>query len=113
VQSVFDDVRSEHHQKMLTNLEERLTQAVKDGKINDTQKQAILKKFSEMNDKRYDFEKYKDMTQEERRSEMEKKRTEMEAWAKENGLTLETLHDLMRHGKRMFGGHGMKGMWIN
>lgn len=95
VQKVFDEVNEERHQQMQARLEERLNQAVTDGKITEVQKQAILKKFSEMKNNKPDFEKFKSMTEEERRAEMEKKRTEMEAWVEENGLTLETVHQLM------------------
>lgn len=112
VQAVFDEEHEEHHKQMQVRVEENLNQAVKDGKITEAQKQAILTKFSEMKDSKPDFEKFRSMTEEERRQVMEQKRTELESWAKENNLDLTTLQELMGHKKGMFFRHGMKGMWM-
>jgi hypothetical protein len=45
VQAVFDEVHQERHQKMKQDMENRLNQAVQEGKITESQKQAILDKF--------------------------------------------------------------------
>lgn len=96
VQTALDEIHTERHALMLQNMESKLNQAVSDGKINDTQKQAILNKMKEMEGNRPEkIEDFKNMTDAERRQAMEQKKTEMENWAKENGLTLETLHDLL------------------
>jgi len=72
VQKVADDFRSEKMKTMQTErrarLEERLTQAVSNGKITQTQKNSILKKMDELQKKR------------------EEDRTDMLNWAKQNGL---------------------------
>lgn len=94
VQKVFDELHQEKHAEMQAKIDERLSQAVEDKKITDAQKQAILEKFGQLKNKP-DFEKLKNMSDEQRRQEMENKKTELENWAKENGLTLETLHELI------------------
>ncbi len=62
VQSVFDEMRSEHQQEMKALFEQKLTQEVTDGKITEAQKQAILAK-----------------------------RQELEVWAKDQGIDLKYL----------------------
>src|SRR3989344_9089259 len=63
VQSVFDQVRDEHHAQMQTQLEERLQEAVDGGKITTVQKQLILDKYAQ---RQTTMESFKDMTPEER-----------------------------------------------
>ena len=86
VRQAFVSIQSERQKEMRTLFEERLTQLVKDGKINENQKQAILKKHDELQTKKTT------------------ERQEMQNWAKQNGL--ENFHP--------FGGfgHGMHGGWI-
>ena len=83
VQSVLDEMQNEKHTEMQTHLEERLTQAVTDDKITEAQKQAILSKHAEMQTK---MEALKDLTPEQRRTEMEKIHEEMKTWAEENDI---------------------------
>jgi hypothetical protein len=112
VQKVFDEVAQERHDRMHANLEERLNQAVKDGKITDVQKTAILGKLDEWKNNRQDFETFKDKTPEERKQIMDERKSELEKWAKDNGLTLQTLHELVGQGSFGFGMRGgMHGMW--
>jgi len=72
VQTVFDNYRQEKFQEMQkerkARLEEKLTEAVSSGKISQTQKQAILKKFDELQNKRV------------------AERTDLENWTKQNSL---------------------------
>ena len=87
VKSVFDEDRKEREEEMEKRFEERLSQAVKDGKITEDQKSLILAKHEELRKERgSDFKDRKNMTPEERRSEAEKHRSEMEAWAKTNNI---------------------------
>jgi hypothetical protein len=105
VQAVFEEERTKHEQQMQANLEQKLTQAVTDGKITEAQKQAIIAKMSEQKNNRPNPEEFKNLTAEQRKAKMDEKKTEMENWAKENGLTLETLHSIIGGPKGM--GHGM------
>lgn len=68
VKSALDSLRSERQKQMRVALGEKLSQMVKDGKITETQKQAILKKHDELQTKR------------------NVERKELENWAKQNGL---------------------------
>ncbi|MGD9129925.1 MAG: hypothetical protein PVJ09_05555 [Candidatus Woesebacteria bacterium] len=85
VQSVFDEERAEHQQAMQARLEEKLGQAVTDGKITAEQKDAILAKHAEMQSKR---EALKDLSPEERKAKMQEFHQEMKTWAEENGIAL-------------------------
>jgi len=96
VQEVFDQERGERQQErqeeMQTRLEERLNEAVENGDLTEEQKQLILAKHQELEQEREaNREASQNMTQERRREAMETKRTELEAWAKENGIEVENL----------------------
>jgi polyhydroxyalkanoate synthesis regulator phasin len=86
VQEVFDEVREEKHQETEIRFEERLNQAIEEGKISQEQKELILAKREEMRQKQ---EEMKDLSFEERQAAMEKHREEMESWAEENGIDLD------------------------
>lgn len=92
VQQVFDQDRQEHEADRKAKLEERLTQAVSDGKITADQKQAILTKLDELQKQREaNKDKFKDMTAAERKAAMEQERTDLQTWAKQNNIPMEYL----------------------
>lgn len=100
VQAVFDEVRQERQLQMQERFEERLDQAVKDGKITESQKQAILAKHKELAEKRLQNPKdWQNMTPEQRRQAMQEQKKELESWASQNGIDL----------KYFFGWFGMRG----
>lgn len=104
VQKVFDQHRFEHMVQMQARLEEKLTQAVKDGKITETQKQAILAKLKELqSQKQTKMQGFGDMTPEQRKAAMQQQKIDLENWAKAQGLDVTKLKSLM-------GGFGHKGM---
>lgn len=101
VQAVFDAERQEHMQHMQAQAEQRLSDLVTAGKITQAQKELVLSKQKELEANRQaSFEALKDKTQAERRAAMEAQRTELEAWAKANGIDAQYL--MFGHGK---GGH--------
>ena len=103
VQKVFDEERTEMHAQMQLKQEERLSQLVKDGKITEAQKTLIINKQKEMQTQRKaNKDSFKDLTPEERKTQMESKKAELDAWAKENGIDPTYLFP----GKEMMGGHG-------
>lgn len=106
VQKVFDEDKATHEAERKAKVEERLSQAVKDGKITEEQKSKILAKLEEMKsemDKH--IEGMKDKTPEERKALMEQHRTELEKWASDNGIPMEYLRVMhVKHGGP--GGHG-------
>lgn len=89
VKQAFESMQTERQKEMRTVFEERLSQLVKDGKINEKQKQAILKKHDELQTKR------------------NTERQELENWAKQNGIDTIYLFGGFGHG-RMHGGWMMK-----
>jgi hypothetical protein len=109
VQAVFDQNRQEHQAQMQIKFEEQLSQKVKDGKITETQKQLILAKHKEFQANRQStMDSMKNLTPEQRKTEMEKERTELQTWAKNNGID----EQYLMGGRGGFGGPkggGMRG----
>lgn len=103
VKAVFDEERTARQSEMQAKIDEKLTQAVTDGKITAAQKQAILVKLTEMKANRTsEKEDWHDLTPSERQTKMQEKRTEMESWAKSIGVDPTILNEFMRP----FGGKG-------
>jgi methionine-rich copper-binding protein CopC len=102
VQAVFDEAHKERHAQMKAGFEERLSTYVSQGKITEEQKQLILQKHEEMEAEREaNKETFRNLSKEERRSQMESKHAELEAWAKENGIDLQYLMMKVGRGHRM------------
>lgn len=104
VQAVFDSAKADRQAEMKAKEEAQLTQLVTDGKITEAQKQLIIAKRSEMEANR-PTEPVKDsaLTPAQRKTEMEKQRTELETWAKDNGIDVQYLFGRFGH---MGHGHG-------
>ncbi len=89
VQSTVDEYREKHQQErqqmMQQKIEDKLSQYVKDGKITETQKQAILKKHQELRNK-FNPETMRNMTQDERKKAMDEKQAEIKSWAEAQGI---------------------------
>lgn len=101
VQSVFD----EHHKEMKASVQHRiedtLTQAVADGKLTEDQKQKIIAKQQEIQAQHEATrESFKDMTPEERKQTKEKHRSDLEQWAKDNGIDTQYLIGAFHKGMR-------------
>lgn len=112
VDKVLGEYKQEREVQHKARLGERLDQAVKDGKITEKQKEAILKKMDEMKSK---LEELKNLSPEDRREELEKLRTDLQTWAKENGIDQQFMFKFGGHKrgpwgfKKGFGGPGMRG----
>ncbi|MDQ3099296.1 MAG: hypothetical protein M3Q44_06110 [bacterium] len=112
VQAVFDqdraDKEAEHHKKY----EDQLSQYVTDRKITAAQKDLIIAKHKEMKaDIETEMESMQTMTPQERKTAMEKKRSDLEAWAKTNNIDLQYVMPVIKfghHGKGMGGEFKMK-----
>jgi len=98
VQKVFDENRSQHLAERQQRMEDRLDQAVTDGKITSAQKDAILAQIKDMQSY---IDSIKDKSADERRTLMKQKLNELRQWAKDNNLTQYV---------PMMGGHGHHGM---
>lgn len=98
VESAMDEIRSEREAEVKAEQEERLQQAVDDGKITAEQKQALLDRQSAMEEAR------------------EARRAENQQWMEDNGFDEETLHEYgIGFGKGMAkvrGGEGRRGQGI-
>lgn len=99
VQKVFDEQRAEHQAEHKQRLEEKLNQAVKNGKITEDQKTKLIAKLEEMRKNRQD-------QRAENREQREAVRDEFKKWADENGINLdEVMPKIEGHGGPR-GGHG-------
>lgn len=110
VQAVFDEHRQEMHTTMRDKLEDRLSQAVTEGKLTEAQKQAILGKLAELESQKDELrDEFMNATPEERKEKMQSKRAELEAWAREQGIDVSVL---MQYLRPLGGpGHHMKMHW--
>lgn len=109
VKTFLDEQHAEHKQDMLIDMEarlnERLDQAVADGKITAEQKAAIVAKHDEVMSK---MEALKDASQEERHEAMKTLHEELKTWAESQGFDMKWIGGMpmkmkFRHG---FGPHG-------
>lgn len=115
VQKVFDEDRSSRQAAMEQRYEERLTQAVKDGKLTEDQKSKLLAKHKElkaaMESKRDSMkaeresmesktEAERQAAMQQRKAEMDQQKADIEAWEKANNIP---------SGYLMMGGPGGRG----
>lgn len=105
VQAVVDEQRTTMEAERESKRAEKLQALVDAGTITAAQKTAIEAKIKEMHTER-ESEKgsFKDLTDDQRKVKMEEKKTELEAWAKEQGIDLAKLDGVL-----MGGGHGRGG----
>lgn len=107
VKAVFDEDRQAMHTQMKQKVSDNLSQLVTQGKITEAQKAALLAKMEELQKKHLsDRDTMKNMTPEQRKAAMDKERSDLEAWAKEQGIDLSLIKGFSRgmgHGFR----HGM------
>ena len=85
VTQVLDETRQEHQQQAQANFEEKLNEAVGNGKITEDQKNIILAKHEELKNGRDSLE---DLSPEERRQKAQTQQEELKAWAEQNGIDL-------------------------
>lgn len=102
VQKVFDEDHAAHDAERQQQMESRLSQAVKDGKLTQTQADAIKSKMAEM--KSY-MDSLKEKTEQDRRTAMKSKMDELKQWATDNKIP----EGYMPMGHGMKGGHGPDG----
>ena len=107
VQAVFDAQRTQMEAERETQVKADVAQLVTDGKITQAQADKINAKRAELQKER---EANKDTvstkTREEMKTEMDAKRTELEKWATDNGISTDYLRYLMGGGH----GHGGRGL---
>jgi hypothetical protein len=100
VQGVFDQHRTTREANQQVRLDEKLSQLVKNGKITDMQKTAILAKAKELEDNRQaNLQKHKSMTLEQKKEARKQEMAALQSWATSNGLQLTDLESWL--GKRV------------
>ncbi len=109
VQSVVDETMKAQHATMEAHMEQsfadRLTKAVTDGKLTQTQADLIKAKAAELKaSMEANRTADQSLTQEQRKAKMEERQTALKAWATANNISLEYLHFL--GGGKGFGGYG-------
>jgi len=114
-QSEVEDVMDEYHQQniglreqeMLANFDERLDQALAEGKITESQMYAILEKHEEMHDRIVDL-RDQDLDRDELHELKADIHDEMEAWADEQGIDYDVFMRLGNGMARNGGRHMMR-----
>ncbi|MBI2617283.1 hypothetical protein HYW55_04070 [Candidatus Gottesmanbacteria bacterium] len=92
VQEVFDEAFEERRSQMETRFVTMLDQEVKDGKLTEDQKKAIISKRQELQAKHQaNIETWKNMTRDERRQVFQSQKQDLESWAKQNGIDVKYL----------------------
>lgn len=111
VQAVFDEEHAARETDRQKSYEDRLTQAVTDGQLTADQKAKVLAKHNELESKmEANRDSFKDKSAAERHTAMETARTEIDQWAKDNGIDAKWLMGGgPGQGRGMKGGHGMGG----
>lgn len=89
VRSVVSDYQTQQKQKMQQNMqqrqEDRLSQLVKDGKITDAQKKAILDELAALKSK-YNKDNFKNETSDQRKQQFQAMQDEIKSWATSQGI---------------------------
>ena len=111
VQKVIDQDHTDHQVSREANYEARLTQLVTDGKITSAQKDLILAKHKELEAERTaDRTADQNLSGADRKAKMNKERTDLEQWAKDNNIPIQYLMiGGPGHGRGMRMGGGMMG----
>jgi hypothetical protein len=105
VAAVFEEARDEKRAEMEQRHEERLNEAVQNGKLTEEQKNLILQKKEELQTQREQY-KDQDVSQEDWQELREQHRADIKEWADENGIDTKYLM-----GPK--GGHGPGGERFN
>jgi hypothetical protein len=105
VKAVFEEDRAAHKAERTQKFEEKLTQAVTEGKITPEQKDKILAKAKELQASREaNRDAMESKTPEERKAAMEAERTALKQWATDNNIPEQYLRFAFGH--RGHGGPG-------
>lgn len=106
VQKVFDEDRTAHEAERQAKQSEQLQKLVDAGTITADQKAKIEAKIAELQSKREsERDSFKNLTDDERKAKMDAAKTELDQWAKDNGIDLTKLQGVFMGGR----GHGPGG----
>lgn len=93
VSKFVTEQKTVNQQERQKEFEDKLAQLVKDKKLTESQKTALVAKHNEMKANRQNI---KDTTREERQTKMKAEREAYEAWAKSQGIDLSLLKPMGR-----------------
>lgn len=106
VKKVFEEHREKREAEHDKKRSERLQKLLDNGTITANQKTVIETKLADLkSDREANKDSFKDLTPEQRKSKMDEKKAELEAWAKENGIDLTKLKGAFRGGHEGRHGH--------
>jgi uncharacterized protein (DUF3084 family) len=106
VKAVFDQNKVDHQTKMQQNVDAKLNQLVKDGKITQAQKDLIVAKQKELQTARSaNVGSKTNLTAAQRKTAMQTQKAALEKWAKDNSIDIKYL---MGGFGGMKGGRGLK-----
>jgi Skp family chaperone for outer membrane proteins len=94
VQEVFNQMHQERQTEMQSKLEDKLNSLVSEGKLSAEAKQKIVEKHKELQAKQTKPDNWREMSREERQLYMQSNHTEMENWAKENGIDISLFEEI-------------------
>jgi hypothetical protein len=101
VKAVFDQNQAEHQAARQQKITDELTQAVKDGKLTEAQKQLILSKLTAVQAQmQANRDSLNDKTPAERKAAMDAQKADLEAWAKTNNIPTDYLRFIAGHGRQ-------------
>lgn len=92
VQQVFDDQRAQMQDQMNQKYQDRISQAISDGKLTQEQADKIIAKKTELESERQDFKAdLEGKTKEEMRDAMKTQMDSLKQWASDNNISMEYL----------------------
>ncbi|MCL5409799.1 MAG: hypothetical protein M1607_02995 [Patescibacteria group bacterium] len=112
VQAVVDQYQQQQKANFQANAQQRLTdrlnQAVTDGKITDTQKQAILDELAKLQSE-YSPSSLKAMSADQRKQTLQQEQDEIQSWAQSQGIDPSYLRPgyFVKGGRGWFGEHSI------
>lgn len=110
VQQVFDEQKTKMEVDHEQSMKDKVAKLVTDGKITQTQADAINAKRAELEKTREaNHDSFKSMTADQRKSAREKQKADLEAWAKQNNIDTQYLHLVVGGGRGHGGPGGMHG----
>jgi nucleoid DNA-binding protein len=110
VQTAVDQIKTEHTAQVEANFESKLSDLVTQGKLTVVQKQAVLDKMTEL--KSYiSSDAFKNLTPQQKKQALQTKRTDLENWAKQEGIDLSLINPKFTH--MFMGGKIMMRKWQN
>lgn len=112
VMEVFEETYAERQAMALTHFEDRLNNALAEGKITESQKQAIMDKHEEVQARMFDI-RSQSTSKEQMHEQMADLRNEVTQWAESEGIDIPFFGLERGFGKNMGHARGQRMMFAN